>query len=193
MGEKRAKRPPQGRGSHGRFARGYIDAQRDAEAARLRSLHYTYQQIADELGFNDKGNAWHAVERALVATCQEPADAVRKLELERLDNLARTVQKILDRDHVTVSFGKVITAEDPDTGEIRPLPDDGPILQAVDRMLRIQARRASLLGLDAPTRIEAQVTEVTQQDLALQELVAELKMKNAVTEEQLRAATDTPQ
>jgi hypothetical protein len=34
------------------------------------------------------------------------------------------------------------------------LEDDAPVLAAVDRLLRIQERRAKLLGLDAPVRAD---------------------------------------
>jgi hypothetical protein len=55
---------------------------------------------------------------------------------------------------VTVSNGRVVTLDG------QPLQDDGPILQAVDRLnhiedrkLRIQERRAKYLGLDAPKQV----------------------------------------
>src|SRR5690554_8185518 len=38
-------------------------AERDAQAARLRAQHWTYQQIADELGYPDKIAAYRAVQR----------------------------------------------------------------------------------------------------------------------------------
>ena len=48
----------------GRFSRTEDAAQRDAEAAALRREGWTYQRIADELGFASKGNAHDAVQRA---------------------------------------------------------------------------------------------------------------------------------
>ncbi|WP_188195602.1 hypothetical protein [Nonomuraea sp. SYSU D8015] len=38
-------------------------------------------------------------------------------------------------------------------GDGAPLVDDGPKLAAIDRLLKIQARRAALLGLDAEKKV----------------------------------------
>lgn len=135
------------RDGNGRFTRNLTTAQRDAQAAELRAAGHTYAQIAEQLGYSDKSAAHKAVEKILRETVSEPAEAVRKLELERLDTLWRAVMAVLKRKHLTVSHGKVIHHED------EPLEDDAPVLQAVDRALRIQERRAKLQGLDSPARV----------------------------------------
>jgi len=137
------------RGPDGKFRRTLAGAERDAEAARLRSRGLSYEAIGRELGL-DKGNAYHAVQRALEATVAEPAAEVRQLELARLDDMYMAVMKVLEAQHFTVSNGKLIYH--PETGG--PLLDDAPVLQAVDRLLKIQERRARLLGLDAATKTE---------------------------------------
>lgn len=137
----------QPRDGNNRFIRTPDSARRDAQAAELRAEGRSYQQIADELGLANKGSAHHAVRRALRDISEKPAQAVRDLELRRLDAMYEAVMEVLERRHVTVSHGKVIDLD----GE--PLIDDGPVLQAVDRLLKIQARRAALLGLDAETKV----------------------------------------
>jgi hypothetical protein len=114
--------------------------------------------------------------------------------LERLHNMEESVRRVMARKHITVNNGRVIRALNPDTGEDEPIEDDTFVLQAVDRLNRIEEsrRKASesirrLLGLDMPVKVDATVTEVTQQDIAVQELVAEMKAKNANTADQLRA------
>jgi hypothetical protein len=115
---------------------------------------------------------------------------VERLEgaLARLDTLEQAALKVLERHHITVNNGRVIVVD----GE--PLLDDGPVLQAIDRLVKIEGERQrnaaslrQLFGLDAPTKVEATVTETTQQDIALQELVAEMKVKNAGVADTLRA------
>jgi hypothetical protein len=108
--------------------------------------------------------------------------------------MEESVRQVMARKHITVNNGRVIRAPNPDTGEDEPVEDDTFVLQAVDRLNRIEEsrRKASesirrLLGLDAAVKVDAQVTEVTQQDIAVQELVAEMKAKNATTTDQLRA------
>lgn len=161
--------PRRVRGGNGQFTRSVDTAQRDAEAARLRSDGQTYQAIADRLGFGDPSTARASVERALAAVIQEPAGELRTLELDRLDRMYREVLAVLEREHVTVSNGKVVSKivgyeVDGDGNERRRsdgdrIPiweivlDDAPVLAAVDRLLKIQDRRARLLGLDAETKV----------------------------------------
>lgn len=139
--------PSQPRGPNGKWIYTPESAERDAEAARLRGRGLSYRAIAAELGV-DVHTAHDAVDRALRAIVQEPAEQVRKLELDRLDRLYEAAISVLEREHVTVSQGKIIYKGD------APLLDDGPVLQAIDRLLRIQERRAKLLGLDAATKTE---------------------------------------
>ncbi|MEU6365757.1 hypothetical protein ABZ876_08370 [Streptomyces sp. NPDC046931] len=114
--------------------------------------------------------------------------------LERLHNMEQSVREVMGRKHITVNNGRVIRALNPDTGEEEPVEDDTFVLQAVDRLTRIEEsrRRTSesirrLLGLDMPVKVDYTVTETTQQDIALQEMVAEMRAKNAAVAEGLRA------
>jgi hypothetical protein len=63
---------------------------------------------------------------ALKATLQEPADELRKMELERLDRLLLAV------------WGQAAKGNQ----------------GGIDRALKIMERRAKLLGLDAPTKVQ---------------------------------------
>ncbi|MET9517428.1 hypothetical protein [Streptomyces sp. NPDC002994] len=105
--------------------------------------------------------------------------------LARLDGLQAAAIEVLEREHITVNNGRIIVLND------QPLPDSGPALQAIAQLVRIEdTRRATeetrrrisesyrkLFGLDAPARTEVQITEVTQQDIELQELIREAKAK----------------
>ncbi|HYS41928.1 MAG TPA: hypothetical protein VEO01_40440 [Pseudonocardiaceae bacterium] len=156
-----------GRGPKGRFVRTADTAERDAEAARLRARGQSYRAIAAELGYVDHAGARKAVQRALVAIVAEPAEEVRALQLEQLDRLALAALGVLERNHVTVSHGRIIR----DDNE-QPILDDGPVLTAIDRLLKIQERRAKLLGLDAPARHE--VVTLDALDDEIERLTAEL-------------------
>lgn len=93
-------------------------------AVELRTQGWTYQRIADECGVSVSA-AYQAVVRYLEETraiSREAAEEVRRLELDRLDRMLAV---------------------------IGPKAEDGD-LAAADRVLRIQERRASLLGIDAP-------------------------------------------
>jgi hypothetical protein len=154
------------RGGNGRFLRSIETAERDAKACRLRSDGWTYPAIAAELGYCGPGEAYNATQRAMMAIIREPAEELLRLELDRLDMMWRAAVEVLRRKHVTVSHGKVVIVDG------QPLPDDAPVLNAIDRLLSIQARRAKLLGLDAPKKIEVLSMDVI--DAEILRLSAEL-------------------
>lgn len=102
---------------------------RHKQALELRMAGYGYQDIADRLGYKSTASAYDAIQSALKKTLQEPADAVRSLEVKRLDTMLSGIW-------VAVRNGN---------------------LQAIDRALKIMTRRAELLGLDAPARVNVDV------------------------------------
>lgn len=153
----------------GRYTRSVETAQRDAVIAEMRSKRMTYQQIADELGISDS-TAHEAYQRVLDRTIEEPAANARKRELEDLDAAQRAVLEVLERQHITVSHGRVVRRlidfERDASGEpvldekgnrvgiYEDVTDDGPILQAVDRLIKIGESRRKLLGLDAAQKLD---------------------------------------
>ncbi|MGI8870610.1 MAG: hypothetical protein ACR2F6_17620 [Mycobacteriales bacterium] len=66
---------------------------------------------------------------------QEPAEDLRKLELERLDRMYQAALKVLKTEHVMVQHGKIVCDEDG-----IPVPDDAPVLAAIDRLLSVQTQ-----------------------------------------------------
>lgn len=156
-------RKSQPRGGNGAFLATIETAERQARAAQLRSRGWHYRKIADELGINVH-QAHDDVKNAMRAIVEKPAKDVLAYELARLDSeldrlnaLEETVQRVLERKHFTVSNGKIIYLGD------EPLEDDAPVLAAVDRLIRIEESRRKngesrrrLLGLDEP--VKTQVT-----------------------------------
>lgn len=135
-------------------------AERRRRAIELRIQGHTWDEIADRLGYRSKAQACNDVTRALQQNTRDlnlAVDKLRALELARLDRLQQIAWEVLERPHVAVSHGRVVTVKTADGREVR-LPDDGPKLAAIDRLLKIADRRAKLLGLDAaedPSRLSA--------------------------------------
>ncbi|MFD6565376.1 hypothetical protein [Micromonospora profundi] len=151
-------------------------AKRRAEAVAMRMAGASFQDIADKLGYNSRGAACQDINRALEANLAEQRTAVevhRETELQRLDILWADAWAVLKREHITVSHGKVVYDERTlADGEAKPLLDDGPVLQAISTLLKIQERRAKYLGLDAPTKVEA--ITIDSLDAEIARLAAEL-------------------
>ncbi|MEY9876628.1 hypothetical protein ABH931_006138 [Streptacidiphilus sp. MAP12-33] len=131
----------------GRYAKDPSLPERDAEFLRLRKRGLAYRAIAAETGYDVK-TVHEAVKNAMAAITEEPAQEVRQLELERLDDMWMAVMQVLEAKHFKVSDGRLVRLGD------EPLEDDAPVLAAVDRLLRIQERRSKLLGLDSAQRVD---------------------------------------
>lgn len=105
-------------------------ADREIEAINLRRRGLTYSEIAQQVGYSDHVGAMRAVKRGMQKALQEPADELREIEASRLD-LAQA--------------------------KVWPKVEQGD-MKAIATLLRIMERRAKLLGLDAPTVIQQDVT-----------------------------------
>ena len=116
----------------------------DQRAADMRSMGYTYVQIGESLGVT-KQTAHRAVQRAINDIPKEGATQVLQMELAKLDRLERFYHTVLGKTHHKIgNTGKIVLRED---GTL----DDGPRMDAANGLLKVQAQRARLLGLNAPT------------------------------------------
>jgi hypothetical protein len=105
-------------------------AERRAQVLEMRKLGISYRDIGLRLGIDHK-TAMRDKEAALKAIIAEPAEEVRKLEVERLEFLWRHAVSI------------VVSTASP---ELR--------LRAMDTALRIAHRRAAMEGIDEPQKID---------------------------------------
>jgi hypothetical protein len=104
--------------------------ERRAQVLEMRKLGIGYRDIGQRLGVDHK-TAINDYQQALKAIIAEPAEAVRKLELERLDYLWRNAIAIIASDAKP---------------EVR--------LRAIDSAIRVAARRAAMEGLDEPQKFD---------------------------------------
>ncbi len=139
---------------------------RDAEAARMRALRFSYDQIAAKLEFADKSGAWRAVQRGLTMAVKEPTQDMILLDLGELDRLARAAWNVLGTTHYVVDRGEVVFLND------EPVLDDAPVLAAIGKLLDIQVRRAKLVGLDAPSKSRVEVVTEDAVDAEIRRLEA---------------------
>ena len=142
---------------------------RDAEAARLKALGWTLEEICDHLNLgDDTTRAAAAIKRALASVVRFATDEHREMELQSYDELEAECWRLLRVNHLLVDRGQIVRQ---DTGE--PVTDDRFVLETVDRILKIKERRARLLGIDAPTRSE--VLNIDSIDAEIAKLEAEIE------------------
>jgi hypothetical protein len=151
-------------------------AERRAKNVALRLTGKSWSAIADELGYSSTGAACQDFGRALEANLAEQRRGVemyREETLRAIELLMVEAWMVLRRDHITVSHGRVI--RDDDTGE--KILDDGPTLQAMDRIARLLDQRSKLRGEYAPVKVEAITIDALDQAIAA--LAAELEEQPA--------------
>jgi hypothetical protein len=106
--------------------------QRDLRAVQLRSGGASYEQIAEALNYKQRSAAYKAVVRGIRREFEQYTESVemtRSISVQRLDKML-------------FSIWPDARAGDP---------------AAIDRVLRLEQRRAALLGLDAPRTFEAKI------------------------------------
>lgn len=126
---------------------------REIKVLELRRAGLTWQRIAEEVGYADHTGAYAAYKRAIKRTMQQPADELRQQELDRLDRLQLAAWPKAMQGHIG----------------------------SIAIIVRLMERRARLLGLDTPIKIEQEITTWQGSDSidrAVQEL-ANLLRENA--------------
>ncbi len=148
----------------GRFEPSQNAADRAAHAARLKADNprLSYQQIADAVGYNNKSDAWRAIQRCREAVYREAGAELIAAEAQQLDDLFVAALEVLERDHITVSHGHIVKDDDG-----QPILDDGPKLAAIDRLLRVRESYRKLFGVDAPSRVSVDAQQLGDEITAL--------------------------
>ena len=131
---------------------------REAEAVRLRAANMSYDEIARQLGWSNDSAARKAVQRALARHEEDNIDELRKVENAKLDLLEEYLWRILETTYYAHDRGRIVhDIELVENGtEVVPtlvkIEDPGPHISAIRELRQVSARRAALMGLDAPMR-----------------------------------------
>lgn len=150
-----------------------MDMARNMYLDRVNDM--SFRQIAEKYG-KSVSTVHKYINDYKPSLLEGPAMQWREHEVEKLDELESRVWKLLDKRYYRVDHGKLIRIEDEETGEETPMLDDGPLLQAVDRLIKISERRSKLLGLDRP--IQAEVTHKAEvQDQELLDILNQVKTR----------------
>ena len=129
---------------------------REVKVLELRRAGLTWQRISEETGYADASGAYLAYKRAIKRTMQQPADELREQELDRIDRLQLALwPKAMKGDNASVNT-----------------------------IVRLMERRARLLGLDTPIKIQQDVVNWDGNesiDRAVRELAALLTANDAIS------------
>lgn len=173
-------------------------AQQRVRVVELRQQGLTFTAIGRQLGVT-RQRAHQIFNAGLAAILSPAVEALRAEHLEELAEARRRVMGVMAAKHVVVQQGHVvseITGQDDEGNPIYgdPLTDHGPVLDAARALALVQGREAKLIGADAPTKVEATVTEIVDpQTIELRALILERQTANAVELARLAAeSTEEP-
>lgn len=123
---------------------------RQLQALDLRRQGLSYTQIATEMGITRR-RVGMLITEAISRQPFEEIETVRKLELERLDDLWR------------IAWSKAKAGE----------------LPAIDRCIKVMERRAAMIGLDAPRRTDIHTFDGDAElDSSIRALLEEMARKD---------------
>lgn len=127
---------------------------KEMKVLELRRAGLTWHRISEETGYADATGAYAAYKRAVKRTLQQPADEIREQELDRIDRL------------------QLAAWQNAMKGDVK----------SIMAIIKLMERRAKLLGLDTPIKIQQEVTTWDGNesiDRAVRELAALLASNDA--------------
>lgn len=150
--------------SESRGTRGHDLAQASARRARMVRMKLggmTYQQIADEEGYQDASHVRHLVIKALDRVEARNVQEYRDVQYARLERLHAAIWPLVIGSHRRL---REDGTEDPS------YVDPDTRIKAAGMILRNAERQAKLVGADAPQRLDVSAGAQAQLEDALLEL-----------------------
>jgi len=148
-------------------------AARDQKIWEAYLFGTTQMELAEEYGLQQSAISKIIVKFKASVKLPTREDLVLR-SVSRLEKLIHKAWKVAESEHVAVNHGRVIY--DPRTKE--PMLDHAPLLQAIDRIVRLEERLAKLLGLDALDRLVEQQGDAM--DAELRKLIDDAKTSTRV-------------
>jgi hypothetical protein len=139
----------------------YHNYKRDREAARLKAMGWSLDEIAEHLSLTDRRTgeadprrAAKAVQRGLSLVHQTSIDEKRLEQLQALEMMKRHIWESMDHEHVLVQQGRVVLKDG------LPIEDRRFALECMDRLVRIESTIMDLVGTKAAQRFSVEADQI---------------------------------
>lgn len=169
----------------------YRTYKRDREAARLKAMGWSLDDIAEELGLTDSRTgepdpmrAKSAVQNGLSLVHQVAVDEKRLEQLQHYEMMKQHIWASINMEHVLVQQGKVVFQDGV------PVEDRRFALEAFDRLNRIEESISKLLGTQAAQRFSVEADQLGSEISQLIGLINADDTITATTERLDRPALD---
>ncbi len=153
---------------------------RDREAARLKAMGYSLDEICEKLhltdartGEIDERRAIAAVRRGLSLVHQVTVDEKRLEQLQTAQLMKRHLWESLERPHVMVQQGRVIMQDG------LPMEDRRFVLETMDRILKIEQWEMDLTGTKSVMRMSVEADQIGGEIASLIAVINEVSTDTA--------------
>lgn len=157
----------------------YHNYKRDREAVRLKAMGWDPEDIAEKLGLTDRRTGEPDPRRAVAAIQRGTAllhtvavDEKRLEQLQHYEMMKRHIWDSIGKEHVLVQQGKVVFQDG------APVEDRRFILEAFDRLNRIEESISKLLGTNAATRFSVEADELS---VEISHLISQINTDDTTT------------
>jgi len=127
------------------------------QAAHLKVVvGLTWDEVAKATGFNSPGACQSAVDHHIKKLARQTSKELEGMVAQsdmRYDAMRKRVHAILVADHPLVQQGTIVR----DANGV-PLKDAGPVLAAIQSLLRIESQWTDLHGINASKKLEIALT-----------------------------------
>jgi hypothetical protein len=166
--------------------------ERERQAVALHLAGKKFDEIAEIVGYTNRGTAYETVMRALKRETVEDIEEIRNVEIARIDAMLDSIWPIALEDPEWVrQFGdakKVVPLRDDEGREVVFVIPAQAKLDAIAKVIRLMERRARYLGLDHADGILNRLTQLREQesDLMVQFMQAVLDELNLTKEQRAK-------
>jgi hypothetical protein len=166
--------------------------ERERQAVALHLAGKKFDEIAEIVGYTNRGTAYETVMRALKRETVEDIEEIRNVEIARIDAMLDSIWPIALEDPEWVrqfaDAKKVVPLRDDEGREVVFVIPAQAKLDAIAKVIRLMERRARYLGLDHADGILDRLTQLREQesDLMVQFMQAVLDELNLTKEQRAK-------
>jgi hypothetical protein len=145
--------------------------QRERQAVALHLAGKKFDEIAEIVGYADRGAAYNATMRAIKRETVEDIEGIRSVEIARIDAMLDSIWPVAIEDPEWVrqyaDAKKVVPLQDEEGREVVFIIPSFAKLEAIAKVIRLMERRARYLGLDHADGLAQRLTELREQESEL--------------------------
>jgi hypothetical protein len=145
--------------------------EREQQATALHLAGKKFDEIAEIVGYTNRGTAYETVMRALRRETVADIEEIRNVEIARIDAMLESIWPLATEDPEWVrqfaDAKKVVPLHDDEGREVVFIVPSFAKLEAIAKIIRLMERRARYLGLDHADGLAQRLTELREQESEL--------------------------